>query len=549
MPYQYPNNNESKENRENSEADDFNPSDELDQSEVLGSTEIDELGDYEAPETEEGMAEAPDEDVSMYYPDGDAEHIYEDDGAPPHSYTDPERAKQKKKIMRKNARLTKSQIILIAVIFVVYTAVLLTASWIIFYKPKQPDPQNVPFDTTPMEEQVSVEQGPPLEKVNPSEKTDSADPEKTGESSESSEPGSSSEPGEETDPPKPVDKSPSQQTETPAQTGDSTSEGTKTPAVTGEYIAKEGLYNILVIGRDDAAYLADAIMIVNVNTNDHTVTVMQIPRDTLVTIGVATNKINAAFSTFFSEAYNSGVRNYWDYTMDSMASLLERSLCINIHHTVLVNLSGFENIVNILGGVDVYVPNAMYYTDPEQGLYIDIPAGWNHLNGYNAECFVRFRSGYLQQDLGRVNAQKIFLTALFQQVKATMKAYDISTMTQVFTEMMKNVETTLSISDIMYFAKECLNIELENITMITIPGNVEGSGTYYVINRLATLDTINRYFNIYQTEISNSIFDRNLTFCFSDLQYICNVYYAPAESAMADIYSGEEISEDSIYIP
>ncbi len=73
--------------------------------------------------------EVDEDDVSMYYPDGGGEHMEEDDGA-----ADPFRKKQEKKkekIRKKNGRLTGGQIALIAVVFILYTAVIVTASWIL----------------------------------------------------------------------------------------------------------------------------------------------------------------------------------------------------------------------------------------------------------------------------------------------------------------------------------------------------------------------------------------------------------------------------------
>jgi len=434
------------------------------------------------------------DDVSMYYPDGDSAHISRDDHDD--AFLNQNR-KKKQKIKKKNSRLNRTQIIIIAVIFAVYLLIMCFAAWMIFYEPSDNNDTDVPFNTDPFfpddSDSSNNSDGPPLD-------------------NKDSNSGKESESGK-----------------------------------VNEYIPKDGVYNILLIGQDDAANLGDVIMIINCNTQDNSISVMQIPRDTLVTIGVETNKANAAYSTFVGQAYRAGAEDCYVTAVQKFAEMLEQSLCINIHHTVMLKLSGFQNIVNALDGVDIYVPNDMYYEDPEQELYIGIPKGYHHFDGYQAECFVRFRSGYLQADLGRVNAQKIFLTAMFNKVKSTIKAVDVSTLTQLINQVLKNVHTDMSASDIMYYAKFLLNVGLNNINMLTIPGNI--SDAYYVINRSATLRAINNYFNIYEKEIPSSIFDRNLTFCFADLQYICDVYYAPASTVMDGVYNADNIDKDSIYIP
>ncbi len=453
---------------------------------------------------------ANEEDVSMYYPDGDAEHIARDDHD--EAFLN-ETIKKKKKIRRRNGRLKKSQIAMIVSIFVIYALVLVVAAWMIFYKPAQPTVEELPFDITPMQPAHSVvgsdPNNPPL----------TADP----------------------DPQNPTPETPV--TETPVEE----------EHTADKYVIKDGVYNILVVGHDDAALLADVTMIVNINTTENSITVMQIPRDTFISLDVPTNRANAAFNTFYNQCYSGSYDSTVPDAIAELEKMYEKSLCINIHHTAVLSLAGFQNIVNIMGGVGVYVPEGMYYNDPEQNLYINIPSGYQWLNGAQAEGFIRFRSGYTQGDLGRVSAQKIFLTALFDQAKSTVKSANVSKLTEIATEISKYLTTNLSISDLMFYAKAFTNIDMENINMLTIPGNMEESpyrmGNFYVVNRAATLKVVNQYFNIYEKEISDSIFDRNGTFNLYYDAWINEVYYAGSEYLYDNhIYTGDSINDD-LYIP
>lgn len=453
---------------------------------------------------------ANEEDVSMYYPDGDAEHIARDDHD--EAFLN-ETIKKKKKIRRRNGRLKKSQIAMIVSIFVIYALVLVVAAWMIFYKPAQPTVEELPFDITPMQPAQSVvgsdPNNPPL----------TADP----------------------DPQNPTPETPV--TETPVEE----------EHTADKYVIKDGVYNILVVGHDDAALLADVTMIVNINTTENSITVMQIPRDTFISLDVPTNRANAAFNTFYNQCYSGSYDSTVPDAIAELEKMYEKSLCINIHHTAVLSLAGFQNIVNIMGGVGVYVPEGMYYNDPEQNLYINIPSGYQWLNGAQAEGFIRFRSGYTQGDLGRVSAQKIFLTALFDQAKSTVKSANVSKLTEIATEISKYLTTNLSISDLMFYAKAFTNIDMENINMLTIPGNMEESpyrmGNFYVVNRAATLKVVNQYFNIYEKEISDSIFDRNGTFNLYYDAWINEVYYAGSEYLYDNhIYTGDSINDD-LYIP
>ena len=244
-----------------------------------------------------------DDDVSMYYPDGDAKNIYRDDHDESFLL---ENKRKKDRVKKKNAKLTKSQNTLIVVTAIICIVFLISVAWLLLDKPAGPGEVEVPFDTSPVEDNK-----PPLD-----------------------------------------------------NNGDGEVE--TTPPVNTDYTVKEGVYNFLLVGHDAAANLADVTMIINFNTADNTITVMQIPRDTLVTIGVETNKVNAAYSSFYYKSY--GEKDRYAATMEKYTQLFEKSLCINIHHTVVMNLDGFKNIVDAIGGVDIYVPKDMIYNDPEQDL-------------------------------------------------------------------------------------------------------------------------------------------------------------------------------------
>ncbi|MBR5445486.1 MAG: LCP family protein [Clostridia bacterium] len=428
----------------------------------------------------------PDDDIAQYYPDGDYENMAGDD----EQYE--ALLKKKQRNRRRRGRMTRSQRTLIFGIFVVYAVVLCIAAWMIFYRPATPGIEtDIPFDTNPV----------------------------SGET-----------------------------TELTGTMNGSDSSG-------NHYTIQDGKYNILVVGHDRAASLADVIMLVNCDTENGNVTVMQLPRDTCVRNFVS-NKINAAYSTYYNAALkevkdSDGKQDPYLLAVDDLATLLEQSLCIQIHHTAVLNLDGLVNIVNALGGVELYVPQRMYYNDPEQGLYIDLQEGYQTLDGDQAEEFVRFRSGYMQADLGRVNAQKIFLTALLQKVKASFTLTNTATLTKVAEEIFRNLHTDLKVSDILFYAKFLMKVDLENMNMTTIPGNAVYSSTgnsFYVINRAATLDVINTYYNIYETEITDSIFDRNTQFCLNDSK-LTPYYYADAETVMDEMYNGQEVNDNSIEIP
>ncbi|HYE08775.1 MAG TPA: LCP family protein, partial [Patescibacteria group bacterium] len=140
-----------------------------------------------------------------------------------------------------------------------------------------------------------------------------------------------------------------------------------------------------------------------------------------------------------------------------------------IHHYVKVTFKGAEKIVDILGGVKVNVPMNMDYEDPAQNLSIHIKKGTQVLNGSNAVKFARFRSGYSDQDLGRIKAQqeliKSFISALTSP-KVIPKAFS------VVDAMSKCIKTNIENSDIAHYAMNVKDIKMDNIKFYTLPGDV-----------------------------------------------------------------------------
>ena len=219
--------------------------------------------------------------------------------------------------------------------------------------------------------------------------------------------------------------------------------------------------NFLIMGRDKDAWNTDVMMIVNFNYREGSMAVLQIPRDTYVEFGSSYGRLNTFMKIKRQAAYNADpTLSQTELTkagVKGVADELEKSLCIQIDGYAIINLEGFRNVIDIIGGVYMDVPYDMHYEDPDQDLYIHIKKGPQTLNGAKSEQFVRFRSDYIQGDIGRVNAQKIFLTALFKQLQQSLT---ISTIPKLAEQAMRYVTTDLTVDEIVFYAKELMSVEL-----------------------------------------------------------------------------------------
>lgn len=266
----------------------------------------------------------------------------------------------------------------------------------------------------------------------------------------------------------------------------------------------EDTINILFIGVDKQNDLYDSIGIVNIDKSNKTVKLIMIPRDTYIEysddivsklekLNLANEpgiyKINCAHfiggKMDYSGRFPSGKISF-------LADVIEEKFGVKVDDYVKINTRGFRDLVDYLGGVDIQVPYDMFYEDPSQDLYINLEKGKKHLNGAEAEGFVRFRQGVKKDgtpfeigDVGRKKNQLTFLKELIKQ-KGTIK--NIGRIPGILELLGKNVEHSVGLSDVLKtytgiaanivadkYEIETVNIDSEK--MIRIKGS-----SYLVVN-------------------------------------------------------------------
>ena len=275
---------------------------------------------------------------------------------------------------------------------------------------------------------------------------------------------------------------------------------TKVDEQTGEQITveierpashKEGFYNILVVGTDDDGVRTDTIMIARLNVQDHTVALLSVPRDTVITGNYAVPKINGVY----------GINGRGEKGLAALKSKLSQLLGFEVDGYAMVNLNAFVELVDLVGGVEFDVPMDMHYDDPTQDLFIHLNKGIQVLDGEHAMQLVRFRKGYATQDIERTHVQQQFLQALANTCLKEISLANIGQMAELFTD---NVFTDLTVGNIAYFGQELLKCDFENMFTYTLEG--EGvmirDASCYALYLNKTLDVVNAYFNPYDTDIT-----------------------------------------------
>lgn len=248
---------------------------------------------------------------------------------------------------------------------------------------------------------------------------------------------------------------------------------------------KDGFYTILISGVDDGNGGSDTNILVAVDTVSGHVYGASIPRDSKAIINGKAHKINYA--------YNSG-------GMSKLSEVVSDQLGIPVDYTVLINLKGFQALVDAIGGIDFYVPVDMDYDDPVQNLEIHFSKGTQHLNGSQALKVVRFRhnndgTGYGSEDIGRMETQQKFLKAV---VKKMISSFSVSKIDDYAKLFKTYVETDLTVGNIAWLGGEVFAMavkSMDNIEFSTLPN--QWKSPYIYLKQDELLDLVNTHLNPY----------------------------------------------------
>ncbi len=259
-------------------------------------------------------------------------------------------------------------------------------------------------------------------------------------------------------------------------------EAPKVTEVIGKVLKNDINVNFLVCGVDEAETRTDVIFIVNFDSKSGTIKLLSVPRDTYTEVLPSVKeKVSSVGRSIPNVVKINAVHAYAgkEVGMECLEMQLEDLLGIDIDNYVLFNIDAFKAVVDIIGGVDMYVPYDMYYSDPVQGLYINLKEGQQLLNGDTAEQLVRNRQ-YVNGDLGRIEVQQMFISAFVKQVMNTDTI--ISNAPSLIKAAFEYLETDMSITDMLNYVKYIEDLKSSEILTETLPGYAQyiNGVSYYI---------------------------------------------------------------------
>ena len=243
--------------------------------------------------------------------------------------------------------------------------------------------------------------------------------------------------------------------------------------------------NILILGVDKnpdgndpfSNTRSDTIILVNIDPKHRSINAISIPRDSKVYIAgdYGIQKINSA------HAYGG---------VELTKKTVENTLGVKVDRYIAVNSEAVIHLVDILGGVPVYVEKDMFYHDYSGKLNVRLPKGNHVLNGQQAEGYLRFRKDGLG-DIGRTSRQQWFLRNLLTQLQTPATITKIPEILNLINEYVK---TDMSMYEISNFAAMAKDFNLDNVEVATLPGapSKKGSISYWILDPEQTQELVDR---------------------------------------------------------
>lgn len=290
-------------------------------------------------------------------------------------------------------------------------------------------------------------------------------------------------------------------------------------------------FTYLVIGLDDAGNNTDVMMLVRYVSLTGSVTFIQIPRDTYISVSTPQNKINQIYAAEISRGTDSRS------AMSVCLATISNVFGIRIDGYIAYTTRAFVSFIDAISGINLNMPFDLTFSDGERDITLN--KGDNHLDGTDALSLVRYRKGYAMGDLGRIDAQKILINSIVRKFKSSANVFKLLT---AFWNNKNELQTNVK-------AKNLFDIALKNrgrmknlkFEYMTLPGAAvkDNNGIWYFSVNKNAMQT---FYDEREIQIE---FDKNNLLCNYNSYEFKNIYFTKTINPV--IYDEHGLDKIKIY--
>jgi LCP family protein required for cell wall assembly len=240
--------------------------------------------------------------------------------------------------------------------------------------------------------------------------------------------------------------------------------------------------NILLIGSDSRSgnnrklggfaqgQRSDTVMIVHISPGRSHIYVLSFPRDSVVPVYACSKE--AGFPGQNAQEGVEQLNSTFAYGGPGcLWKTLEHTTHIRIDDFVQLNFTGFVNVINALGGVEVCVPTAITPTSYD---HLQLSAGRHFIYGYRALEYWRLREGFgLGSDLQRIQRDQLLMVALVQRILNSGVLHSVRKTYGIINAIVKahalTTDAGLSPQKILSIGRSMSGISRKSVQFVEVP--------------------------------------------------------------------------------
>jgi polyisoprenyl-teichoic acid--peptidoglycan teichoic acid transferase len=274
--------------------------------------------------------------------------------------------------------------------------------------------------------------------------------------------------------------------------------------------------NVLLLGiggrSHDGSDLTDTMIVLSLNNKNHSAALISIPRD--IWSDTLKDKINSA--------YHYGEEKKKGGGMILAKAITEDVVGIPIHYAVLIDFTGFKNLIELIGGIDVNVTKAFIDTqypipgkehdtcpgDPTNACVyetVHFDKGIQHMNGDRALIYVRSRhaEGEEGTDFARSKRQQEVLLAFKDKIMHPTKWLTMRRLSQLPKALDDATDSDMNIGGLATVGRQYIKINESQVKKVAFD-NLLTEAPFYLYNGLYVLIPVDNWSTI-QSYIAKAI--------------------------------------------
>lgn len=279
-------------------------------------------------------------------------------------------------------------------------------------------------------------------------------------------------------------------------------------------------------------------MILRFNTDDNTLSVMQIPVNLYFD---AEGSLALWYKNKYAASLAAGEATPTASAVSAVKSLIEESLCIPIDHTTHMTYDQLIGAIDAMGGIKMNIP---YAIGLENGKVLS--SGYQTLDGSSTVGLMVY-SGYSSDFKSALHIHKLLLNAFITTLRNDVDSKVFSTIATYLRGHMTTTITGTGGADVFLLRKlAAADVYNTRYACLAVERVTLAAGGFSVVCKKTAVEQINELLSIFVTDLTEDKFDKSKKLTSSSVAVVSAVYQSTI--SMPSVYTAKDISDGKIRI-